>query len=98
MKRFVLFAACALVGVGAAYAWQTVLAYDPITEQVYVSDEAGDKVTVIDAHTTSRAGAIELGGEAGNTVYDPVSHHLFAGVQTRDELAEIDPVISKAAS
>jgi DNA-binding beta-propeller fold protein YncE len=71
------------------------LAYDPITERVYVSDEAGGKVTVIDTRTNSRAGVIELGGEAGNTVYDPMSHHVFAGVQTRDELAEIDPVMSK---
>jgi DNA-binding beta-propeller fold protein YncE len=71
------------------------LAYDPITERVYVSDEGGGKDTVIDARTNRRLGAIELGGEAGNTVYDPMSHHVFVGVQTRDELAEIDPAVSK---
>jgi DNA-binding beta-propeller fold protein YncE len=67
------------------------IAYDPVTQRVFVSDEAGGKATVIDARTNTRIGAVELGGEAGNTVYDPVSRHVFVGVQTRDELAEIDP-------
>ena len=67
------------------------LAYDPATQRVFVSDEAGGKDVVIDARANHRIGEIELGGEAGNTVYDPVSRHMFAGVQTRDELAEIDP-------
>jgi DNA-binding beta-propeller fold protein YncE len=71
------------------------LAYDPVTERVFVSDEGGGKDTVIDARTNARVGAIELGGEAGNTVYDPGSHHMFVGVQTRGELAEIDPAVSK---
>ena len=71
------------------------LAYDPVAERIYVSDEAGGNLTVIDARTNTRAGAIELGGEAGNTVYDPVSRHVFVGVQTRDELAEIDPAAPK---
>jgi DNA-binding beta-propeller fold protein YncE len=71
------------------------LAYDPVTERVYVSDEGGGKDTVIDARTNTRVGAIELGGEAGNTVYDPVSHHMFVGVQSRNALAEIDPAASK---
>lgn len=71
------------------------LAYDPVTERVYVSNEGGGEDTVIDARTNTRVGAIELGGEAGNTTYDPASHHVFVGVQTRDELAEIDPATSK---
>nr|MDQ6926335.1 hypothetical protein [Candidatus Eremiobacteraeota bacterium] len=71
------------------------LAYDPITERIFVSDEGGGTDTVIDARTNRRIDIVELGGEAGNTVYDPVSHHVFVGVQTRDELAEIDPASSK---
>ena len=71
------------------------LAYDPVTERVFVSDEGGGKVTVIDTRTNARVDAIELGGEAGNTVYDPLSHHMFVGVQSRDELAEIDPAASQ---
>jgi DNA-binding beta-propeller fold protein YncE len=67
------------------------LAYDPVTQRIFVSDEGGERDAVIDGRTNTRVGFVELGGEAGNTVYDPVSHHIFVGVQTRDELAEIDP-------
>jgi DNA-binding beta-propeller fold protein YncE len=34
---------------------------------------------------------IDLGGEAGNTQYDPGSHHVFVVVRTRNDFAEIDP-------
>jgi DNA-binding beta-propeller fold protein YncE len=67
------------------------LAYDPVTQRVFVSDEAGGRDTVIDARTNRAMGNVALGGEAGNTQYDPGSHHIFVGVQDRDELAEIDP-------
>jgi DNA-binding beta-propeller fold protein YncE len=67
------------------------MAYDPVTHRVYVSDEAGGKDTVIDVHTNKRIEAIDLGGEAGNTQYDLVSHHVFVAVQTRNDLVEIDP-------
>lgn len=67
------------------------IAYDPVTQRVFVSDEGGGKDTVIDARTHRRIAAVDLGGEAGNTQYDPGSLHIFVGVQTRDELAEVDP-------
>ena len=67
------------------------LAYDPGTQRIFVSDESGNRDIAIDAKTHARAGAVELAGEAGNTKYDAVSKHIFVGVQTRDELAEIDP-------
>ena len=34
---------------------------------------------------------IELGGEAGNTQYDPGSHCVIVAVQTANQLAVIDP-------
>lgn len=71
------------------------LAYDPVTRRVFVSDEGGGKITVIDARTNARIGAVELGGEAGNSAYDSASRHVFAGVQTSDDLAEIDPATLK---
>ena len=67
------------------------LAFDPGTQRIFVSDESGNRDVVIDAKSHARVGAVELGGEAGNTQYDAVSKHIFVGVQTRDELAEIDP-------
>ncbi|MDB5041102.1 MAG: hypothetical protein JWN27_1828 [Candidatus Eremiobacteraeota bacterium] len=71
------------------------LAYDPITQRVFVSDESGGRDTVIDARTDRAIGTVALGGEAGNTQYDPVSRHIFVGVQDRNELAEIDPAALK---
>jgi DNA-binding beta-propeller fold protein YncE len=71
------------------------LAYDPITQRIFVSDESGGRDTVIDARSNSKLGAITLGGEAGNTQYDPASRHIFVGVQSRNELAEIDPAALK---
>ncbi|GAC1598058.1 MAG: hypothetical protein NVS3B28_29980 [Candidatus Velthaea sp.] len=67
------------------------IAYDPRTQRVFVSDESGGRDTVIDARTNRSIGNVPLGGEAGNTQYDPVSGHIFVGVQTRNELAEINP-------
>jgi DNA-binding beta-propeller fold protein YncE len=71
------------------------LAYDPVTERVFVSDEGGGRDAVIDTRSNHGIGSVELGGEAGNTQYDAVSKHIFVGVQNRDELAEIDPVALK---
>jgi DNA-binding beta-propeller fold protein YncE len=67
------------------------LAYDPVTQRVFVSDESGGRDIVIDARSNERAGSVTLGGEAGNTQYDGGSRHIVVGVQTRNELAEIDP-------
>jgi DNA-binding beta-propeller fold protein YncE len=71
------------------------LAYDPTTQRVFVSDEGGGRDIVIDARADRAIGSVALGGEAGNTQYDDVSHHVFVGVQTRNELVEIDPAVLK---
>ena len=67
------------------------LAYDPRTQQLFVSDQNGSTYGVIDVRTNRLVTKIALGGEAGNTQYDQASGHIFVGVQTRNELAEIDP-------
>lgn len=67
------------------------LAYDPVTRQLFVSDEHGRTETVVDTRSHRAIATIALGGEAGNTQYDPVSKHIFVNVQTLRELAEIDP-------
>lgn len=67
------------------------MAYVPKLKKLYVSDEAGATETVIDTAGNRRLAILQLGGEAGNTQYDPVSGHVFVNVQTRDELVEIDP-------
>jgi YVTN family beta-propeller protein len=67
------------------------MAYAPEVHKLYVSDEHGNTETVIDVEGNTRVATIPLGGEVGNTQYDPVSKHIFANVQTRNQLVEIDP-------
>jgi DNA-binding beta-propeller fold protein YncE len=66
------------------------LAYDPRERHVFISDESGGVETVINAQGR-RVATIALGGEAGNVEYDPGSDHVLADVQTRDDIAVIDP-------
>ncbi len=67
------------------------LAYDPKTREIYISDEAGGTDTVIAAGSNRRVATIPLGGEAGNTQYDPVSGLIFVDVQTENRLKAIAP-------
>jgi YVTN family beta-propeller protein len=71
------------------------LAYSPEAHKVFVSDEAGGVETVIDTQRNERVNTIEMGGEVGNTQYDPVSHLIYACLQTRNELVEINPETDK---
>jgi len=66
------------------------LAYDPVRRHVFVSDESGGVETVVTARGR-RVATIPLGGEAGNVQFDAASGHVLADVQTRDEIAVIDP-------
>jgi DNA-binding beta-propeller fold protein YncE len=66
------------------------LAYDPVERHVFVSDESGGVETVLSARGR-RIATIPLGGDAGNVQYDAGSGHILADVQTRDEVAVIDP-------
>ena len=66
------------------------LAYDPVERHVFVSDEAGGVETVLNARGR-RIATIALGGAAGNVQYDSDSGHVLVDVQSRDEVAVIDP-------
>ncbi|HEY5086331.1 MAG TPA: YncE family protein, partial [Gemmatimonadaceae bacterium] len=68
------------------------IAYAPDVGKIFVSDEAGSADVVIDAKTGEKRSSIALGGEAGNTHYDSVSHCVLVAVQTRNQLVAIDPV------
>jgi len=74
------------------------MAYAPDVHKLYVSDEHGETDTVIDVRSNSRVATIPLGGEVGNAQYDPTSKHIFANVQTRGQLMEIDPGTDKVIS
>ncbi len=66
------------------------LAYDAVERHVFVSDESGGVETVISA-AGKRIGTIPLGGSAGNVQYDAGSGRILVDVQTRDQIAVIDP-------
>ena len=71
------------------------IAYAPNADKVFVSDESGGTDVVIDARTGAKRSTIELGGEAGNTHYDSVSHCILVAVQTRNQMVAIDPISEK---
>lgn len=68
------------------------IAYDPKERRIFVSDELGSAVTVIDADTNKFLARIETGGEVGNVRYDPATARIFVPVQSNNELIAIDPV------
>ena len=68
------------------------IAYAAGADKVFVSDESGGADVVIDPGTGAKRSTIDLGGEAGNTHYDSVSHCIVVAVQTRNQLVAIDPV------
>jgi DNA-binding beta-propeller fold protein YncE len=74
------------------------IAYAPAEQRVFVSDESGGIDFVIDARSNTVAGRIALGGEAGNTHYDAVSHCIVVAVQTKNQLAAIDPASQRIVS
>jgi DNA-binding beta-propeller fold protein YncE len=50
---------------------------------------------VINTLNDSVLATIPMGGEVGNTHYDPVSKLIYSAEQTTNELVEIDPVLMK---
>jgi YVTN family beta-propeller protein len=71
------------------------LAFSPETKKLYVSDESGSVDSVIDTATNEKLRTISLGGEAGNTQYDPASRLIYVAVQTKNQLVAIDPQTDK---
>jgi DNA-binding beta-propeller fold protein YncE len=68
------------------------LAYAPLARKLFVSDEYGRQELVIDVPSSAARRPIALGGEAGNTQYDSTSGRIWVAVQTRNQLAAIDPM------
>jgi DNA-binding beta-propeller fold protein YncE len=67
------------------------MAYAPNVRRLFVSDEHGSADVVMDIFADTLVGRIPLGGEAGNTVYDPVSACILVAVHQKNEIAVIDP-------
>ena len=73
-----------------AGAYPDGLVYDPVERHVFVSDESGGVEAVFNA-SGRRIATVQLGGEAGNVQYDPGSRRILADVQTKNQVAVIDP-------
>ncbi|MDE2038433.1 MAG: hypothetical protein KGO96_02820 [Elusimicrobia bacterium] len=59
--------------------------------RLFVSNERGGRETVIGGLPPRVLKTLPLGGEAGNSAYDPDGRRVLVNVQTRRELALIDP-------
>ena len=68
------------------------LADDAKDHRLFVSDELGGAVTVIDTATNTFVSRMAAGGEVGNTRYDPVSGLVYAPIQSKNALGVFDPV------
>lgn len=71
------------------------VAWDPRERKLYVSDEEGDAVAVIDAGRHELLRFIPMNGEVGNTQYDAASGLIYSNAEGRDELVGIDPKTDK---
>lgn len=71
------------------------IAYAPDAKRIFVSDEHGGADAVIDTSKNALVTTIPLGGDAGNTVYDPGSGHILVAVHEKNELVSIDPSSAK---
>lgn len=71
------------------------VAYDPASGRAYVSNEHGGGVTVVDIASRRALAPIDLGGDAGNVVFDATANTLYAAEQTHDDLVAIDPTTDR---
>jgi YVTN family beta-propeller protein len=74
------------------------LAYDPRTNRVFVSNNNGLGIAVVDVNRNEPLPGIDIGGGAGNSQYDSVSAHVFVTVHKQAVLVEIDPVALKVVT
>ena len=74
------------------------IAFAPRQKRLFVSDETGRTVAMIDASTNALVKIIPAGGEVGNSQYDSGSGLIFTNVQTRNELIAIDPAAGAVVS
>lgn len=66
-------------------------AWAPPLRRLFVSNERGGRETVIGGSPPRVLKALSLGGEAGNSAYDEDGRRVLVNVQTRRELAVIEP-------
>jgi DNA-binding beta-propeller fold protein YncE len=73
------------------------LAFDPASNRVFVSNNRGRGVAVVDVRTAKPLKGLDVGGGAGNTQWDAKSGHILAAVHGAGYLADIDPAKPEVA-
>lgn len=66
-------------------------AYDPKLQRIFVSDELGGAIMVIDASGDKLVGRVNAGGEVGNVQYDSATNRIYVPVQSHNELIALEP-------
>jgi YVTN family beta-propeller protein len=67
------------------------MAYDPVDQKLFVSDETGNNDAVINVRTDKLLTEIPLGGNAGNTQYDAATDTIYVNEETHNQLDAINP-------
>lgn len=67
------------------------VAYAPTSGKLFVSNEQGSGDTVIDARTMQRLADVRLGGDIGNSYYDPGTQLVYVVVGSDNRLVKLDP-------
>jgi DNA-binding beta-propeller fold protein YncE len=67
------------------------IAYDPDDRKIFVTDEYGKGLTVIDGDADRTIARVDLPGLVGNVQYDTVTKQIYAAVKTTNELVAINP-------
>jgi len=73
------------------------LAFDAASGRVFVSNNKGPGIAVVDVKTAKALPSIKIGGGAGNTQLDADSGHILAAVHGAGYLADIDPAKGELA-
>ena len=67
------------------------IAYDPGERRIFISDELGSAIIVIDANTDRLIARIDTGGQVGNVRYDSATARVYVPVQSHNDIIAIDP-------
>ena len=79
------------VGTAPTQQYPDGVAYAPNAGRLFISNEAGSGDTVIDARTVQRITDLQLGGDIGNSQYDPATQLVYVAVGSDKRLVAIDP-------
>jgi len=73
------------------------LAFDPLNNRVFISDETGHAITAIEVGSRKKVSTLSLSGEVGNTRYDKINNQVYSTVsgEEKDFVVAIDPQTMK---